>query len=232
AFMHTLEDARELSRRMVSIGKLSGRRVIAVLADMNQPLGSAVGNSLEVCEAVETLHGGGPADFRAHCLTLASYILVLGGKADNLEEAHKTAEETLASGKAFDKFHQLVEAQGGDTRFIDDLSLFPRAKMVEPVLAERSGYLAAVNAKLVGEAAVILGAGRAKKGDPVDHAVGMLVHHKVGDRVERGERLFTIHANDAARLEQAQGMCTASIGWSNSPTAPLPLFYEAITAED
>src|SRR5512147_1843807 len=139
AFMETLDEARVLANLMVDIGKLAGREVVALLSDMNQPLGFAVGNSLEVVEAIETLKGGGPEDFREHCLHVSAHMLVLGGRAKDLAEGRAQAEKAIADGSAFEKFRVLVRAQGGDVSFVDDTSKFPRAKLVEVVAAPRSG---------------------------------------------------------------------------------------------
>ena len=229
AFMQTLEDARKLAKLMVSIGKLSHRRVVALISDMNQPLGFAVGNTLEMLEAMETLQGGGPADFREHCLVLCSHMLVLGNVASTLEEGRMMAEKSIGSGAAWNAFRKLVEAQGGDVSYLDDFSKFERASLIETVKAPRSGYLLAINAREVGEAAVGLGAGRAKKGDPIDHAVGVMIHHKVGDRVEQGEPLFTVHANDGEKLAEAKDLLLKAHQWSEQPCPPLPLFYDVIS---
>ncbi len=225
AFMQTLEDARALARLMVDIGNLAGRKVTALLSDMNQPLGQAVGNALEVREAIDTLHGGGPADFREHCLHVAAHMLVLGHRAPDLESARRMAGEAIASGAAFEKFRMLVRAQGGEVAYVDDPERLPKAKFVEVVKADRSGSISQVHARLVGEAAVTLGAGRAKKGDPIDYAVGFVIHHKVGDFVERGQPLFTIYTNDAGKQAEARQAVLAAFGWSEMPVAPLPLFY-------
>ncbi len=228
AFMETLPEARKLARLMVAIGKLSGRRVVALLADMNQPLGCAVGNALEVKEALSTLQGGGPADFREHCLTVASHLLLLGQKAENLTAARQMAEESLAQGKAWQAFRQLVVAQGGDVSYVDHSERLPVAHLVELVTAERSGTLVGIHAREVGETAVELGAGRAKKSDPIDHAVGIEIHHKVGDEVLAGQPLFTLHANRRDLLEAARVRLLAAHQWSSQPCQPLPLFYEVI----
>ncbi len=228
AFMSTLEDARRLSELMVSIGHLSGRRVVALLSDMNQPLGAAVGNALELREAIETLRGQGPADFSEHCLVVASHMLVLGEKAASLEQARGMAEEAIRSGRAWEMFRTLVRVQGGDLSVVDDPTRLPSAALVETVAAPRSGYLLGVNAREVGETAIDLGAGRVRKGDPIDYAVGIHIHHKVGDAVQVGEPLFTIFANDATRLESARRRLLAAHTWSETPCAPLPLFYGVI----
>ncbi len=226
AFMETLDEARVLANLMVDIGKLAGREVIALLSDMNQPLGNAVGNSLEVIEAIDTLKGEGPEDFREHCLHVCENLLVLGKRVQDLSEGRALAEKSIADGSAFDKLRVLVEAQGGDVSFVEDTLKFPRAEFVEVVESPREGYVAQVLARTVGEASVTLGAGRAKKSDPVDHAVGFIIHHKVGDQVRKGEPLFTIHANDKAKLAEAREAVLAAHGLSNSPVEPLPLFYK------
>ncbi len=226
AFMQTLDESRELAKLMVSIGELAGRRVVALLSDMNQPLGNAVGNALEVREAIETLHGGGPQDFREHCLTVSAHMLTLGGIAPHLASGRALVERALEDGPAYQKFRALVSAQGGDVSYVDDPDKLPKARIVEVVKAPRSGYLAQVHARIVGEASLVLGAGRIKKGDPVEHAVGIVVHHKVGSFVEQGQPLFTIHANDPARQAEARKCVLKAHLWSDEPVAPLPIFFD------
>jgi len=225
AFMQSLDEARVLADLMVDIGRHAGRDVVALLSDMNQPLGHAVGNALEVVEAIETLKGGGPYDFREHCLHVSAHMLVLGKRAKDLDEGRSLAEKAIADGSAFKKLRVLVEAQDGDLSFVDDTSKFPRAKFIEEVEAPRSGYISQVHARGVGEAAVALGAGRAKKSDPVDHAVGFIIHKKVGDKVEKGEPLFTIHANDEKKLTEAHEAVLAAHLFKDEIVEPLPLFY-------
>lgn len=226
AFMETLEEARELANLMVDIGRLAGREVVALLSDMNQPLGNAVGNALEVIEAVETLRDNGPEDFLGHCLHVSAHMLVLGKRATDLTEARAMAEKAIADGSALEKLRVLVEAQGGDVSYVDETSKFPRAPFIEVVPSPRSGYLSQIQARMIGEAAVVLGAGRARKGDPIDHAVGLMIHHKVGDQVESGEPLFTIHANDQEKLEEARQAVLSAHHFSEEPVERLPLFYE------
>ncbi len=226
AFMETLEEARQLANLMVDIGQLAGREVVALLSDMNQPLGNAVGNSLEVIEAIETLKDNGPEDFLEHCLHVSAHMLVLGKRAQDLNEGHAMAEKSITDGSAFEKFRVLVEAQGGDVSYVDNTSKFPRAEYVEVVESPRNGYLAQVQARTIGEAAVALGAGRERKSDPIDHAVGLLIHHKVGDQVEKGEPLFTIHANDEEKLAEARDTVLSAHDFSAHPVERLPLFYE------
>jgi pyrimidine-nucleoside phosphorylase len=226
AFMETLEDARQLANMMVDIGQLAGREVVALLSDMNQPLGHAVGNSLEVIEAVETLKDNGPEDFLEHCLHVSAHMLVLGKRAKSLEEARAMAEKSIVDGSAFEKLRVLVQAQGGDVSYVDDTSKFSRAEYIEEVKSPESGYLAQIQARIIGEAAVGLGAGRARKGDPIDHAVGIIVHHKVGDQVETGDPLFAIHANDREKLAEARESILSAHVFAREPVERLPLFYE------
>src|SRR5687768_6192688 len=225
AFMETLDEARQLAELMVDIGKLAGREVVSLLSDMNQPLGNAVGNSLEVIEAIEMLRGAGPKDFREHCLHVSAHMLVLGKRAGDLAEGRALAEKSIADGSAFEKLRILVQAQGGDVSYVEDPSKFPRAQYIEVVESPQNGHLAQIQARKVGEAAVGLGAGRAKKSDPIDHAVGFIIHHKVGDKVEKGEPLFIIHANDESKLAEAREAVLAAHSFSTSEIAPLPLFY-------
>jgi pyrimidine-nucleoside phosphorylase len=228
AFMERVEDARELAERMVAIGRLSGSEVVALLSDMNQPLGEAVGNALEVKEAVDTLHGGGPADFREHCLVVASHMLVLAKKAADLDSARALAEEALSSGSAWQRFRRLVVAQGGDPAAIDDPQKLPSAPVVQVIDAPRSGWVSQVDARVVGETSVTLGAGRQRKEDSIDHGVGILVHVKVGDRVEQGQPLYTLHVKSDRDVAEARQPLLDAVGWSDSACDPLPLFYDVI----
>ena len=226
AFMETLQEARQLANLMVDIGQLAGRDVVALLSDMNQPLGNAVGNSLEVIEAIDTLQDKGPQDFLEHCLHVSAHMLVLGKRAKDLTDGRAMAEKSIADGSAFEKFRVLVQAQGGDVSYVEDTSKFPRAQQVEGVEAPRDGYIAQIQARSVGEAAVALGAGRARKSDPIDHAVGFVIHHKVGDQVKKGDPLFTIHANDQEKLAEARDAVLSAHAFSKEQVEPLPLFYE------
>jgi pyrimidine-nucleoside phosphorylase len=153
-------------------------------------------------------------------------MLVLGQRVPDLESGRRMAEAAIASGAAFEKLRILVNAQGGDVSFVDNPQKFPKAKAVEVIKANRSGYLSQVHARVIGEAAVRLGAGRAKKGDPVDHAVGFIIHRKVGDYVEQTQPLFTIYANDEARQLEVRESVQSAFGWSDQPVPPLPLFYK------
>lgn len=231
AFMEQKDEAIKLARLMVKIGEMSGRKVVCLITDMNQPLGSAVGNALELREAVETLQGLGPKDYTEHCLLIGSYMLLLGQIAQDLDSARQMMVENITNGKAFTKFRSLVEIQHGEVRFVDDLNLLPKAKYIETVTAPLSGYLHTLNAKEVGESAVDLGAGRAKKGDPVDHAVGIVILHKVGEKISAGDVLFTVHANDEEKLQQAQKRLLAAHVIKPEPCESLPLLYDVIQGE-
>ena len=228
AFMRTLEEARQLAEVMVSIGRLSGRRVIAVLSPMDQPLGNAVGNALELKEAVEMLHGVGPEDYRYHCLHLAAYMLILGGLAKDIPEGIGMAERAINDGSGFAKFRELVLAQGGDVRVIDGLKRLPKAAFVESVYAENGGWASVVDAKEVGETSVALGAGREQKGDLIDQAVGIIVKVKVGDAVDKGQVLFEVHANDPRKLQQAKERLKNAVKIVNRPVEKPPYFHGVI----
>ncbi|MFQ5399018.1 MAG: thymidine phosphorylase [Anaerolineae bacterium] len=228
AFMPTVEAARALARVMVDIGKDAGRKTIALISDMNQPLGHAVGNALEVKEAIETLRGGGPADFWAHCLDVAGYMILLAGKARSLEEAKALATAARDDGRAWEKFRALVQAQGGDVRQADDPALLPQAQYVEPITAPRDGTIAAMDTAAIGWACVRLGAGRLVKEDDIDYAVGLVMPRKIGDRLHAGETLAVLHANDPAKLAQARKEILAAITWSDEAVSPLPHLYGTV----
>jgi len=232
AFMKNLEDARTLAETMVKIAHLSQRKAVALLSDMNQPLGLAVGNALEVKEAVETLKGGGPADFREHCLVIAAYMLVMGEKTGDIQEARRMAESALMDGRAVDRFRALVAAQGGDTRCVDDRGILPRADLIETLTSPHAGFLKEIHAQKVGETAVLLGAGREKKGDAIDPAVGIELQHKVGDFVSKGDSLFRIHINNENLLSSASQKLIEALQWSDQPVEPLPQFYGVVQEED
>ena len=235
AFMQTLEEARALATIMVRIGVDAGRDVVALLSDMNQPLGVAVGNALEVAEAVKTLQGEGPADIHAHCVEVAAQMLRLAGRGErwaDLAETRAEVETQLKSGAAFERFHRMVAAQGGDVSQIEDLSKLPQAKLRQELLADEAGYIAAIYADKVGWATLALGAGRATKEDDIDHAVGIEVHASVGDAVSAGDRLMTLHANDDASLLAALGLLREAVAYSDEEVDPIPLFHGLVDGSD
>lgn len=222
AFMKTLEEAEALARLMVKIGQGVGRRVAAVLSDMNQPLGYAVGNALEIRETIETLQGRGPADFREHCLTIGGKMVELAGKVKNLEEGQLLLAQSLDNGQAWEKFIEWITAQGGDRGQLENPDLLPTASLIETVPAPQTGYIAGVDAAEVGKTGVELGGGRQKKGDPIDYGVGIICHVKVGEQVAEGAPLFTIHANEQLKLEAARVRLLAAVTWSKTPVAASP----------
>ncbi|WP_304262540.1 thymidine phosphorylase [Kallipyga massiliensis] len=201
AFMKTTDQAVELAKVMVGIGEDNGKTTMALVTNMDQPLGSAVGNNLEVMEAIEALHGQGPEDFLLECRAIASAMLELGGKASGPDEAEKMVREVIDSGAAFEKFKTMVKNQGGDVSFVEDPSLFPQASFVLEGRSEKGGYIAAINTEEIGKSSLLLGAGRVRLEDRIDPSVGIKVFKKIGDRVREGDLLFTVHANDRTRGE-------------------------------
>lgn len=195
AFMKTLEDAEELAHAMVKIGNNVGRKTMAIISDMSQPLGFAIGNALEVKEAIDTLRGEGPEDLQELCYTLGSQMVVLGGKASSIDEARAMLKEAVTSGAALNIFKQFIAAQGGDDSVVDDPTRLPQAKYKIEVAAKESGYISKIEADDIGICAMLLGAGRATKESEIDLSVGLVLHKKVGDTVEIGDQLVTIHTN-------------------------------------
>lgn len=195
AFMKELRQAEELAKAMVDIGNNLGRNTIAIISDMSQPLGFAIGNALEVKEAIETLKGNGPQDLLELCIALGSHMVVLAGQSNTLDEAKQLLENAIKSGKALETFKTFLSAQGGDSSVVDDVSKLPTAKYKIDVLAKQSGYISNIIADKIGVAAMILGAGRATKDSNIDLAVGIELRKKIGDYVEEGEALVTLHSN-------------------------------------
>ena len=228
AFMPTVEAAQELAQIMVNIGNDAGRKTAALISDMNQPLGNAIGNALEVKEAIDTLQGGGPEQFWAHALDISAYMLLLAGKAPTIEEAKEMASAVRENGAAFQKFREMVQAQGGDVAQVDDPSLLPQARYVEPIFAPQTGTIAQMDTGAIGWSAVHLGAGRLVKTDKIDHAVGFVLPCAVGDSFKAGDTIGTVHANDRDKLEKARAEIIAAITWSDEPVAPLPHSYGII----
>jgi pyrimidine-nucleoside phosphorylase len=229
AFMTTVDDARELARIMVGIGQDAGRKTVALISDMNQPLGHAVGNVLEVVEAIEALKGGGPADLWSHCLEVSCQMLLLAGKANSLEEAFEMAVKARDDGRALAKFKAMVSHQGGDDRLVDNPRGFRQAKVIEQVVADRSGFIAGIDAGAIGWSSLQLGAGCRVKGDEINHAVGMVIPVKVGDQLQQGDLLGTIYSDDEYGCAVAKIDLGASITWSDTPVRPLPHLYDTIS---
>jgi pyrimidine-nucleoside phosphorylase len=229
AFMRNLEEATHLARLMVGIGRNAGRKMAAVISAMDQPLGRAVGNALELREAIDTLNGGGPQDFNQLVVTLAGEMLRLGGRPGTREELQALAKIQLANGHAWEKFRQWVAAQHGDVAAVDDPDLLPAAPVVEPALAPGSGWIAELRADVVGQTAAALGGGRQKKDDIIDHAVGIVLEAKVGDAVEAGQPLCTIHARDETSLAEARRrLLLSAYRISDSPPATPVLIHKIV----
>jgi pyrimidine-nucleoside phosphorylase len=228
AFMKTENAAVALAESMVRIGRMVGRRMAAVISDMDQPLGRAVGNALEVAEAMETLQGRGPQDLLEHSLVIAAEMLLLAGKCKTPDEGRGLLEEAIRSGKAIAKFGEWVQAQGGEAAVVENPKVMPQASLVEDLPSPRAGYISAINAAEVGLATVALGAGRAKKGDAVDHAVGVVLQAKVGDRVKQGQTLLRIHANEENRLSEAHDRLLGAYEWSTEFVQPPRLIRRII----
>ncbi|SHE94258.1 pyrimidine-nucleoside phosphorylase [Clostridium fallax] len=228
AFMKTPENAYELGGAMVEIGKHVGRNTIAVVSDMDQPLGKAVGNALEVEEAINTLQGKGPKDLLELCLTLGSNMVVLAGKAKDTDEAREMLMETITSGKAIKKFKEFISAQGGNTEGIDDTSKLPKAKYIMEVRAEEEGYVNKIHAEEIGIVAMELGAGRATKESVIDLAVGIVLEKKRGDFVKKGDIIAYVHANDEKKGEKAiRGILNNYVIKAEAPKE-IPLIYNVI----
>jgi thymidine phosphorylase len=204
AFMKKIEDAANLAELLVETGKRMGKKVVALLTDMNQPLGRKAGNAMEVVESIEVLSGAGPADLRELCLELAAWMFYLGERVTTLDEGKKLSADLIASGQAREKFREIVGLQGGDVGVIDDPHRLARAKQTVNITSSADGFIAAIQCEQLGVAGVVLGGGREKKDDTIDPAVGLEFHKRIGDAVQRGEPLCTLHYNAEARLEEAK----------------------------
>lgn len=230
AFMKKQQDAENLAELMVETGTRMGKKVVALITDMEQPLGRKVGNALEVEECIEILHGKGPDDLRELCLELSAWMLFLGGKAKSVEAGRALAAEMIASGRARDTFREVIDLQGGDSRVVDDPGHLPRAKYTARVDARRAGYVTAIHCEQVGVASMLLGGGRETKEESVDPAVGLVLEKKIGDAVIAGENLCTVHYNLDARLPPAMRLLSESFEIGDEAPAALPLVRKIIGA--
>jgi pyrimidine-nucleoside phosphorylase len=229
AFMKKEEDAVFLAELMVETGERMGKQMVALITDMNQPLGRMVGNALEVQECIEVLHGGGAADLRELCLELAAWMFYLGGASKTVAEGKQLAEQIVASGKAFERFRQMVELQGGDISAIDDPTRLPGTDHRVDVPSRQTGYVKDIACEQVGTACVILGGGRERKEDSVDPAVGIVVHKKLGDKVSAGEPLCTIHCHSDAQAARAKTLLEESYQIAAAPpTQKISLVHRVI----
>ncbi len=223
AFMKTQEDSFALAREMVRIGNGAGRKTIAVVSDMDQPLGCAVGNALEVREAIDTLRGCGPEDFVELCLTLGSYMLVAGGEAATEEEAEQILREVIENGSALDKLAEFIAAQGGDRELVYHPEKLPQASITQEIESPADGYIQRIVCDEIGICSLILGGGRETKESAIDLSVGLVLHKKVGDAVKKGESLATIHANDQAKLDMAKERFLQAYTIASDPVEKKPL---------
>lgn len=204
AFMKNIEDARELSKTMIEIGNLANRETVCVITNMNEPLGFAVGNSLEIIEAIEFLQGKMPEDLKQVVLELGAYMVKLAGKGSNIEENKKMLLENIQNGKAYNKFIELVQNQGGDIEYVKDVTKFEKAKIIQEVISTTEGYVQEINAEEIGKLSCDLGAGRKTKKDKIDLQVGIILNKKIGDFVNKGDKLATIYANDREKAKDTE----------------------------
>jgi pyrimidine-nucleoside phosphorylase len=229
AFMKSEKDAAFLAELMVETGERMGKQVVALITDMDQPLGLMIGNALEVVEVVELLRGEGPEDLRELCLELAGWMLHLGGVARTVAEGRQQSVQLISSGEALGKFARMIELQGGDARVIDDVNRLPRARSTLEVTSEKPGYVVSMQCEQIGTACVILGGGRERKEDSVDPAVGIVLNKKVGDRVAAGAALATIYYNSETRAAQARQLIEASYQIAEEPPGlKRPLIHQII----
>ena len=231
AFMKSLEDAAGLAELLVDTGKRMGKKVVALLTDMNQPLGRKAGNAMEVAESIDVLAGGGPADLRELCLELAAWMFLLGERVKTLEEGKKLSTDLIASGQAREKFREIVGLQGGDVGVIDDPHRLAHARQTLDVVSKARGFVSSIQCEQLGVAGVVLGGGREKKEDHIDPAVGLEFHKRIGEAVESGEPLCTLHYNSEARLAEARHLVEIAYRVEpDKPKAVPPLIYKAIGA--
>lgn len=231
AFMKTLDDSFELAKEMVEIGTRMNRQTIGIVSDMDEPLGSAVGNSLEVIEAIEALKGNGPSDFMHLCETLGAYMLVSAKVANDYEDGVARIKNVLESGAALDKFKEFVANQGGDPRVADDYSLLPQADHIVEIKSEKTGYINKIEAEAVGVSAMVLGAGRETKDDVLDLSAGLLIKKKVGDYVKEGDTLAIMHFNKEDKFEDAKRRFINAYKISENKTEPKKLIYGVVTKD-
>ena len=231
AFMKKEEDAAYLAELMVETGQRMGKKVVALITDMDQPLGRKVGNALEVEECVEVLRGGGPEDLRELCLELAGWMFYFGERTPTVEEGKRLAAEMISAGRAREKFREIIKLQGGDARVVDDPSRLPRARHRADVPSPRKGFVSSIQCEQMGIASVVLGGGRERKEDTIDPAVGLVLHKKVGDAVEAGEPLCAIHYNVEDRLGEARRLIEQAYRVESAAlVAPRPLVHRVIGA--
>jgi pyrimidine-nucleoside phosphorylase/thymidine phosphorylase len=228
SFLKHDEDSAQVANLMVETGRRMGKKTVALITDMDQPLGYNVGNALEVDEAISVLRGRGPEDLRQLCLELAGWMFHLGGRADSVEEGKRLSAELIGSAKAFERFRQMVALQGGDVEAVDDLSRLPKAQRKLDVVSSKSGYVTSIQCEAIGKANVILGGGRESERDVVDPAVGIVLHKKVAEPVKAGEPLCTVHYNSPVRLDRAGPLIEQSFRLGDAPPVPRSIVRRVI----
>ena len=222
AFMENLDDSIALAHAMCAIGAGLGTRMVALITRMEQPLGNAVGNAVEVAECLDCLKGGGPSDLVSLSIELAAEMVFMAGKADSLTEARAVCRRTIADGSALNRFRRLVQEQGGDVRALDDPSILPAPRKRVVLKSHDTGFVQSLAARPIGHATMLLGAGRARMDSPVDHAVGVILHKKIGDLVRVDEPLCTLFVNDESRLDEATSLIRNAYTFDAQPSAPSP----------
>jgi pyrimidine-nucleoside phosphorylase len=230
AFMKTVEDSIQLAKAMVSIGEHVGRRTVALITDMDRPLGSAIGNSLEICEVCETLKNRGPKDLTAICVELAANMLFLAGHGE-LSTCRELAKAQISNGAAFQKLREMVAAQGGDVSVLDDNSKFAQAAVRREIKARKTGFIHAMNTEQCGIASVELGAGREKKEDPIDYCAGIILQKKVGDQVKAGETIATFYTSSEQKCNEAEQLFQNAVTIGTEPPASVPLLHARVTKD-
>jgi len=228
AFMKRIEDAEYLAGLMVETGKRMGKKMVALITDMDQPLGRTAGNAMEIAECVEALQGKGPADLRELSIELSAWMFFLGERTASVADGRKLAEEMIASGRARDKFREIIREQGGDERIVDDPQRLPQARSKLDVTSQTAGLVAGIDCERLGVACGVLGGGREKKEDTIDPAVGLEFHRRLGDRVERSATLATLHYNSGARLAEARQLVESSYRIGHAAPPPRPLVHKVI----
>lgn len=231
AFMKTIDDAIKLAKAMVSIGEKSGRKTIALITDMDRPLGRSIGNALEIKEVCDTLNGNGPDDLTELCLDLCANILYLAGKG-KLEECYDMAKTTLESGKGLDKFKEMVKAQGGDVSVIENNSKFEEAKVIKDFVAYQDGYIFSMDTEKCGIASMILGAGREKKEDSIDYSAGIIFHKKIGDSVNKGDRVASLYSSSEQKCENSCHLLSEAINISGIKPKINPIILARVTKDE
>jgi pyrimidine-nucleoside phosphorylase len=230
AFMKKNSEAEYLAGLMVETGKRMGKKVVALITDMDQPLGRTAGNAMEIAECIEILGGGGPEDLRDLCIELSAWMFFFGEKSASVAEGRKVAQEMIASGRARDKFRQIISQQGGDARVVDEPQRLPQSRSKLDVTSTAAGFVSAIECERLGIACGVLGGGREKKEDAIDPAVGLEFHCRLGDKLENGARLATLHYNSDARLAEARKLVESSYTVSAQPPVKRPLFHKVIGA--